>query len=316
MKKMVLFLSPKFFGYEKIIQNAIREQKLEVDYYPNNYIELQNKFFRKFFKKSLLKKNENYYKNILNKIKNKRYDYLFVIKGDYIPNDFFENIITLNKEIKIISYQWDDIDNCKYFLEKQKYYHKIFTYSIYDAMKYNFQFLPMFNIKYKTNKQKKYDIFLIGTLHKSREKIFFKFKSMPFVIVSHLLVDSPKMKLKLFFRNRLNDMKKTNLEYEKYIELLEETKCILDVPAGNQKGLTTRVIEGLSLNVKIITTNKEIQKYEFYTADNIKIIDFSENLLEKEIKFFLKQPFKNYGENYWKKYNINEWIVKIFDENK
>ena len=81
--KKILFLSPHFFGYEKAIVTRLKELGAEVDFFnerPSNSV-----FSRGIIrvKSSLYQAKINkYYKNILNQIKGKNYDFLLLIKGN------------------------------------------------------------------------------------------------------------------------------------------------------------------------------------------------------------------------------------------
>lgn len=313
MNKKVLLMCPDFFGYDKLILEEL-SKKYEVDFYHNNYIEKQNKFKRKFFKKYIEKSNENYYEKILNKIKDKKYDYFLFIKGNNIPNKFFKKILKLNKSIKIISYQWDDIENCKEILKKQKYITKLYTYSKYDAEKYNLIYQPMF---IKLNKgylgmKKEYDILNVATLHENRIEIFNILNKMSLKIKNYIIIDNLKIYIKyLFLKNKSYQIEKKALPYSDYIELIIKSKAILDLPIRNQKGLTTRVLEGLSNRTKVITFNSEIKKYEFYNEKNILILDM---VNEEKIRKFLLTDFDTVNDKLYEKYTIKNWIQKILEE--
>lgn len=313
MNKKILLMCPDFFGYDKLLLGEL-SKNYEVDFYNNNYIEKQNKFKRKFLKRHVEKSNINYYKEILNKIKNKRYDYFLFIKGNNIPNEFFEKILELNKLIKIISYQWDDIENCIEILKKQKYITKLYSYSKYDAQKYNLIYYPMFIKSNKFNEKKtkkEYDILNIGTLHENRIKMFNILNTTSLKIKNYIVIDNLKIYLKyLFLKNKKYKIEKKALPYNVYIELIKKSKAILDLPVKNQKGLTTRVLEGLSNGTKVITFNSHIEEYEFYNNENILILN---KIDEEKIKKFLLIDFNKKNEELYEKYTIKNWIKKILE---
>ena len=77
--KKILFFSPAFFGYEQKIKKKMQDLGAEVDYY-------DERPFSSSWQKALIKidpyifkkKTEGYYKQILEQIKDKNYDYVFL----------------------------------------------------------------------------------------------------------------------------------------------------------------------------------------------------------------------------------------------
>ena len=66
-----------------------------------------------------------------------------------------------------------------------------------------------------------------------------------------------------------------------------------------------RTIETLGSRRKLITTNKEIKKYNFFSEKNILV--FSEQLTTNEIKDFLNEPFEPLNSNIYNQYHIDKW---------
>lgn len=81
------------------------------------------------------------------------------------------------------------------------------------------------------------------------------------------------------------------IEYEQYIELLNESMFVIDLVQKNQSGLTIRVLEALFLNKKIITNNHDIINYAFYSKDRILIID--DDFHEKDLIEFISDDNKD-----------------------
>lgn len=65
------------------------------------------------------------------------------------------------------------------------------------------------------------------------------------------------------------------LSSEEKVKIQEQSRCILDTPLPTQSGITMRVIEGLVLKKKIITTNYNIVNYDFYNKEDFFV--FSED---------------------------------------
>jgi hypothetical protein len=129
-------------------------------------------------------------------------------------------------------------------------------------------------------------------------------------------------KLVYFFKSRFDDSFKefdygklsfTSLAVKDIVKLYEESLIVLDINHPNQKGLTMRVFEALGAGKKIITTNKEIQKYCFYNESNIFIID--RNKIELTESFF-KSEFVTIDQDLLQEMSITGWLSSIFIDNK
>jgi hypothetical protein len=111
--KNILYISPKFFGYEKIIKEKLENLGAVVDYFddrPSNdfltkvFIRLKLKFF-------VNKKINNYYNALYNYIKDKNYDYIFVVSPETFSFKELEIIKNLKPNAKTILYMWDSFEN-------------------------------------------------------------------------------------------------------------------------------------------------------------------------------------------------------------
>lgn len=326
--KRILFFSPKFFGYENDIKKELENFGAEVFYFDERP---KNDFFTKVFirlnqKKLIKRKIEQYYKNIESQIKNIKFDYIFLLNVETVPLDFIEKIISSNSGIKIFTYFWDSINNRKYSLEYFKYSHKFFSFDSQDKLlNENITFLPLFyNNDYKnlknSDKDYKYDMCFIGTLHSDRYEVVKRILSLTEGKQSYVYFYSTSKMLFLFqklfdknFRNvKEEDISFSPLSKENTINIINKSKVVIDIEHIKQKGLTMRTLEMLGANKKMITTNKEIINYDFYNTDNIQIIDRNNINLDKS---FFEIDFKSINSDIYDKYSITKWVETIFKDN-
>ena len=80
---------------------------------------------------------------------------------------------------------------------------------------------------------------------------------------------------------------------------------------ANQNGLSMRTFECLGYHKKIITTNKNVLKYDFYREENIYYYD-GENIDFDNI--FFKSEYVEIDDELLKKYSLNTWIEKLLME--
>ena len=117
-----------------------------------------------------------------------------------------------------------------------------------------------------------------------------------------------KVFYKEFRSSSIKEFEFKKLSYDKYIDICKNSNIILDVVMGQQNGLTMRTFEAIGLNKKLITTNKNIDKYEFYNKDYILIYD--RQVLDFNDKFFMNTPVSYNNKN---KYTLSNWVKTILD---
>ena len=72
---------------------------------------------------------------------------------------------------------------------------------------------------------------------------------------------------------RENDLTFNKLTQEETFDVFGSSKAVIDCPIDGQKGLTMRTFEVLGNDIKLITTNDNIKKYNFYSSNNIFVVD-------------------------------------------
>ena len=170
-------------------------------------------------------------------------------------------------------------------------------------MNYNSEFY--FN-EFKCEKKKiKYDVMFLG-LDKGRYKKLIDlenfFKKNGFSFYLHIVPDS-----KLFSSKKRHY--RARVSYPKLLELVSESKVVLDIIQDNQTGLTLRNMEAIFNNKKQITDNKFIRRYNFYSENNVFIL--GEDDISKINEFINSDPI-NYPQDVVNYYTFDEWI-KRFD---
>src|SRR4051794_19573053 len=117
--KKILFLCPLFFNYHKKLIKAMELLGAEVDYFderPSNTV----------LSKALLRINRNlvtvqinkYYEEITVKVKDKKYDYIFICQAEATPKSFLKDVRKMNPHTKMVLMLWDSVANKINTLEK------------------------------------------------------------------------------------------------------------------------------------------------------------------------------------------------------
>jgi len=320
-------LSVTFFNYENIIKEEILAMGGNVDLYDERP---SNSFYSKAIiriKRSLYQVNiDKHYKNIIRNIKNKRYDYFLLIKGEVVPVFFLEFLRKENPEIVFIYYTYDSFKNNPNGMSILPYFDRKFTFDREDAVKYNLSFRPLFyaseyaTVKQQENKTYKYDLSFIGTAHSDRYSIsqkltdwaknynlkMFNFYFSP----SKTLFKFKKLTDKNFKNFDKQNISFKSLSHTQIIGIYKDSKAILDINHPGQNGLTMRTFETLGAGRKLVTTNADIKSYPFYNENNIYIIDRQNPKLEKQ---FFEKEFKEIESTVYFSMSLIGWIKELFE---
>lgn len=312
--KKILFICSNYFGYYKHMVNALSNRGAHVDWFSDVPISTLSRLRKILFSKGEITYSD-YYEQIKGQLSHS-YDYVLVIKGDVVPSTFLDYLKTKFNGAQFIMYHWDDIDLFPSVIGKFKYFDRILSYNILDCEKYNLILRPIFYVPMKgVTMEKDIDVFIVGSYNSVRGKFIRQFKQLnPGVgLYSHYYINPL-----IFVKERLdwstrNEYKFHKLSYKDMMSFVARSKACIDVPHSYQQGLTTRSIEALPFETKIITTNQNIKLYDYYSPKNHFIVDINNPVIDKD---WFKQPYEKVDEEIVRKYTIDYWVDDIFGLSK
>lgn len=310
----LLLLMPSFMGYEMALIKELEKKYLVTfvdsdsymrqirDCYYSNKI---NRLARKLCAPLRLLEQEivlgNFQKFQLSQIdfSLNAYDVIFTINGHGLTNEVYRQLVNNNKMARFILYLWDDTTNLfktshiELFCEK-------WSYNIDDCKQFDMNYLPMFvrETHLETEKNRKYDIAIVATAHSDRvefaKKLYNRYNSILNIFIYFY---DPKGECDFYSH-------KQPLTYGEYIEILKESKTVIDIPNIIQSGPTTRVTDAMSTKTKVISTNDELKRYPLYNA-NISFVDRNNPVLNLD---FIDLPYLEDESTF---YTLNAWLEKM-----
>jgi len=324
--RVVLLLSPKFFGYELEIKKEIEGFGSQVYYFDERP---KNDFFTKICIRLNIKfliswRIKKYYNNILKQLEGIKFDYVFLLNVETVPLKFIEEIRNRNSMLSIVTYFWDSVSNRKQFLKYLKCSDKFYSFEVNDENNKEVYFLPLFYIKdYCDIANSKYnityDISFIGTVHSDRFKVLKEIECQlsDFNLNCYWYLYSPSRILflyqKLFKKGfksiKWSDVSFNSLNRSDVVDVVGRSKCVIDIQSPLQTGLTIRTIEMLGARKKLLTSNHEVKKYNFYKENNIYVFDRANPIIDSG---FFKKNYEEIDQVTYDKYSISEWIKMIF----
>ncbi len=322
-KKVLLFVA-NAFGYEKDIQAKMQEMGAIVDYYderPSN--SFLTKALIRINRSLLSQKIDKYYDVICTKEANKNYDYIVFIKSEAVSIKILQRMREEHPNAKMILYLWDSILNNKNALLNYPYFDKVFSFDKNDVAHYGFIFRPLFYTDaYKeiaAHRNFVYDALFVGTVHSDRyyyvKNIEQQVKNMGRKMMSYFFFRSPILyyRKKLFDKTykyvKKKDFQFTPLSKKGLIELVAQSKCLVDAQHPKQTGLTMRTIEALGACRKLITTNEYVKEYDFYNSNNILVVDRSNPVISEE---FMNTENEQVDKTIYGSYSLESWIKDLF----
>lgn len=325
-RKSVLMFCPSFFGYEKRIAGALCEQGFDVDLYderPSN----------SFFSKTFLRLNFGFYKPVVQKYLqkiisekgDKQYDFVLVVKSEAFGEKELSLLRHAYPKAEFILYLWDSVKNIPDGEKKISLYDRALTFDPNDAEKYNIPFLPIPYGKEYTPENEgniyEYEAAFIGTAHSVRPRIVKEIKEQCEQMGKKCFAYFYSPHLFVYFLNKLTNrdykyisLKDINfkpLSTEEVCKVYNSSKCVLDIEHPRQSGTTTRPVEMLPMNKKIITTNVFVKKFEFFNDNNFCIIDRDNPTVDPS---FFDKPYLPVDDAVLYKYSGQNFVKTLLEQ--
>ncbi|RKF17826.1 lipopolysaccharide biosynthesis protein [Alginatibacterium sediminis] len=328
--KNVLVLAPSFFGYEMSIKKALEQFGANVSLYNERP---KNSFFVKSCIRLRLsfvirKHIYSYYDSILNETKDTSFDYLFLVNPEAINKDIITSFKNQHPSITVLTYMWDSIVNKKNSSKLIEISDSFYSFDSNDVIRDSrVKFLPLFYTQdyariSEVSNSRSIDVLFVGTIHSDRYALVSEVKKQLLRkgrIVSIFLFCPSRI---LYFGRKVFSKNSQPKSYSEVsfksaspdwlCEQITNSKAILDIEHPSQTGLTMRTIEMLGAKRKLITTNKNVLKYDFYNTNNILVIDRSNVNIEDD---FFDTDYEPLDISIYEKYSLNNWISTIFSDN-
>ncbi len=314
----ITIISLDKWGYNDFIAKEISKRGISVkhiDFYKLKY--QYPTFLHKalnFFTKTLF--NYNFKREHLNKVllqqieEQGKQDVTLIIKGDNL------SIATIKKIKKntnhLVTFLNDSMARYPRMKKVYPFFDKVYSFDPDDVAKNGFNFISnyiYFDIEKNPTYNTEHTVFNISSLDK-------RSKTMP-NFASYFKQKNIDYKLIAFSKERNKELEDLNIELttntyslDNVLELVKKSDILLDLQRPNQKGLSFRILEGIGLNKKIITTNTDVKNYDFYNQNNIAVVD-SKNIQIPDS--FFETPYKKLDPETVLKYHISSWVNEVFN---
>lgn len=317
-----LLIIPEYYGYEKKIIQVFKELGYDVNVIIENlptvsyYYRVINVYFSNYSQYCF----DRYYRN---KIKDKSYDVVLVVRGQTISSTIIKSLRIDNPSALFVLYEWDSVKNNPNALNIHKLFDRVFTFDFKDAEKYGWVYRPLFFCKRaERNERRKFDLTFIGKIHSKRLKILRKIKNEYNNYNCYIhLYEKRLIYLKQKYFNKSeeftgvsdNDIKHYSISLDDTFDIYSKSNILVDYTHPKQTGLTMRTIESIGCKCKLITNNKEIINSNFYNPNNVYIYEEESFSIPKS---FFEDAYVDLSDEIYDYYSINGWIKELIDFEK
>lgn len=322
--KNILFISPEFFGVDHSIMNELKRRGANVKWFDERSV--KSSFGRAVNSISPMiftTHSEKYYRRNIELIE-ESIDVVLVIKGEMISKKCIKMFREKWPSAELILYFYDPVENIKGILDKVPLYDRVISFEPKDCQKYGFEFRPLFSDfpqhdHEKVNNCNEYDICFYGTMYGDRFNVVYQMKKLckekHMKLYAFCFLRGKFMSLFYYLTNpgyRKLGTKAISFKPKSGSELaaiVNSSSIILDANDIKQQGLTIRTLETLLAGKKMITTNTDIERYEFYNPQNICIVDRN-NLQVPD--YFWDSQYERVDEEILIKYTAKGWVDDVF----
>lgn len=313
---------PKFFGYENEIRDHLEGRGAVVDWLPDRPFDSPAlKALTKLNPSWTLPFTDFYYQNLLLSFDSNSYTKIFVVNGQTLSYKFLSKLRSSHPAAEVILYMWDSIKNRPNIVKNLSLFDKAFSFDAEDINDYGLHHRPLFfSPVFKPSiVSPNYQLSFIGTAHSDRYEVISKVKNTLPVDINnffYLYLQAPwvfnayKLTKPNFHGAKKTDFNFQSLDKASVQSIFSQSFAILDVEHPHQTGLTMRSLEAFGAHKKLVTTNQGIEKYDFYSPNNICIIDRKKPAIPKsffDTKFTIPSP------SVYERYSLRGWINEIFE---
>ncbi|MCL7988600.1 hypothetical protein M8998_11695 [Sphingobacterium sp. lm-10] len=325
--KSIILGAPKYFKINDFLKRELYhlgfDQVIEVsyDYYKfryKNIFQHTKSFIAKTFRNRPHYKQYLMFKAIepqlIASLKDvKKVDYALLIRPDTYSSSFIDVLHT--KAEKVIAYQWDGLDRYPATYPLIAKFDSFFTFNPADVSLDGV--LPVTNFgpasysrKELEDKNRLIDIYFSGSYEPKRINTLERMIEQCTILGlnTKFIINSSKARI---VKTCALSVTNKQISFEENIRNSYNAKIIVDLVFEGHTGLSFRIFEALAFDKKIITTNKQISKYEFYDTSNIFI--WTEDTTADDLRQFIEKPYRIVNDFIKNKYSFENWIKYVLD---
>jgi hypothetical protein len=244
-------------------------------------------------------------------------DQVVVIKSTNLSVDFLRQMRTELSGAEFVLYQWDSMARLAGIAERLPCFDRVLTFDHRDAQQDPaLTFRPLFFREWveasgSSETSCDIDISFVGWLHSDRLKLVREIElaaGKDGLSVYVYLFTGIATWLRLALRGQARGVHVRPMPYERLISINRRSRCVLDLPHPEQSGLTMRAVESLGFGRRLVTTSKDIVKYDFFGPESVALIDAERPRVDPT---FLEARTAPVADAIRRRYSLDAWIADV-----
>lgn len=329
--KRILLVCENFYGYDIAIKNELLKLGAKtvylkgVKFFCSSLREIEKFRLHKFLMNPFERRKCT--KDFCKEIDGMTFDVFFCIENTWFSKFLFEVLRKENPQIKCVLFLWDTYKTQQGGFKDYRFlFDKVYSFDKLDCNRYGMTYYPDFYIEpINLYCEQEYDIAFVGTANSSstyfRIELLHKIKDICdknglkyYFHLKYIEQSQKRFSRKTKYQKQIECflpekyLKNYPISLDEYDKILSKTRIVLDLNHRNRQGMTINAVTALALGKKLITTNKYIVEEDFYTPNNIMIID--ELNPEIDINFF----YTEYCPTSMKHLRLDNWLINLFDK--
>jgi hypothetical protein len=317
--KSVLLVAPRFFQYELAIKRELESHGATVIYLVDRH-----------FKSAVLRAmtthlplltqalSDRYYSKRLQET-DADFDLIFVINGQTMSRRILKALRRRYPKATFTLYLWDSLRNREGVKRILDLFDDRSTFDPLDAAQFGMRFRPLFYTREciaTGSAQRRFDLSFVGTCHSDRYRIVRIIERQiggRVTFCKYLLLQAKWVYFLRRYLSRslagasINEFKFEPLSPDQVADIYAGSNVVIDIEHPGQVGLTMRTIEAIGMKKKLLTTNANIAKYDFF-GPNILVLD---RAAPNVTPAFLTAAFEDYPDQIYEKYGITGWLREV-----
>lgn len=317
----ILFVAPRFFGYDRDIADALRARGAQVDWFEDRpYNSALMAAATRFVPRAILPFADRLYRRQLELLAPSHYDHVLVLNGQTVSREFLQLLRRQFPSARFTLYMWDSLENRARTVENFPFFDRLLSFDPQSVVQYGMQLRPLFYKRVAAPIAPgvaRYHASFVGTAHSDRYAVikglqasldpdlrtfWYLYLQSDWLFTAYRLL-KPAMRGATRGDFRFAPMTKDHLQ-----EVVEQSLTIVDIEHPRQRGLTMRTFETMGLHRKLITTNRHIEGYEFFDPDNILVIDRQAPVVPAS---FFARPYRSLAPDLFYRYSLDGWIDDV-----
>lgn len=317
--KRVLYIAPRFFGYDQdIAEELARRGAAVVRLFDRPFDTPAMTAITKLAPGVIGRAASPLYRDAI--AEEASFDILLVINGQTLSGEFLDEVRRHSPRATAILYLWDALRNRGSIVPNLARFDHVLGFDRIDAGNYGFAYRPLFFtplFEQPHGDDVLYDISFVGTAHTDRAPIVDAVdRALPDGVARfwYLFLQAPWVRR--YYAARSPAFRRVPADVFRYEPMRKEdigrvfrrSRAILDIEHPLQRGLTMRTFETLGAGKKLVTTNAHVVDEEFYDPRNVLVVDRRRVVIDRD---FLAQPFSPLPPALRRRYALAGWLDEI-----